>query len=149
MRIGPGGESERVGSGKLEKPCARMHLANPSAARNWLSVACTPGAPPGASFAHARRADLNDGDCGLIPAPARLIPPAPAFGSGKLGTPWARMQFANATGCEWAPERVVLLRWCEDPQAASATAQLTAARLPHTLRRPRSRISWQVVRLAA
>ena len=78
------GRSTRVGSGKLANPCARMHLANLSAARNWLSVALTPPeAPPGASRAHALRADLNAGDCGLIPAPARLSPPPPPLGRGR------------------------------------------------------------------
>ena len=44
-----------------------LHLASLSAATNWLSVARTPPRPPpGASRAHARRADLNAGDRALI-----------------------------------------------------------------------------------
>jgi hypothetical protein len=86
IRIGPGGESMRVGSRKLGKPCTRMHLANLSAARNWLSVARTPpGAPPGANRVHALRAALNAGDCGLIPVPARFIPPPTPLGVGAAG----------------------------------------------------------------
>jgi len=111
-----------------------MHLANLSAARNWLSVAFTPpGAPPGANRAHALRADLNAGDCGLIPVPARSAPLPPPLGSGKLGTPFARMQSANSSAGEALREAVVLVEPCDDPQAASAITQLTAARQPHTL----------------
>lgn len=127
MRIGPGGESTRVGSGNLANPCARMHLANLSAARNWLSVALTPpDAPPGASRAHAPRSDLNAGDRGLIPVPARLSPPPPPLGSGKVGTPFARMQSANFSPSDSLPWPVV----CDDPHAATATTQLTTARAP-------------------
>ncbi len=87
MRIGPGGESERVGSGKVGKLCVRMHLENLSAAMNWFAVAWAPPTAPGVSPAHVLRAATNAGDCGLIPVAVRLTPPPPPFGSGKLGTP--------------------------------------------------------------
>jgi hypothetical protein len=124
-----------------------MHLANLSAARNWLSVARTPlGVPPGASRAHALRADWNAGDRGLIPMSARLIPPPLAPGSGKLGTRCARMHRANSSACELAREPAALLGVCEDPQAAIATAQLTATRLARMVRLPGAPNVWHVVR---
>ena len=135
------GPEPRVGSGMPGTPCVRMHLANLSAARNWLPVARTPPVPPGASRAHARLADLNAG----VPVPARLVGPPPSLGSGKLGTPCARMQSANSIAGEEVREPVVLLGLCEDPQAASATTQLTAARLPPTLRLRGSLTLLQVV----
>ena len=111
-----------------------MHLANRSAARNWLSVALTPpGAPPGRNRAHALRADLNAGDCGLIPVLPRSTPPPPPLGSGKLGTPFARMQSANSSAGDELREPAVLSEVCDDPQAATVIAQLTAARQPHRL----------------
>jgi len=137
LRIGPGGASTRVGSGKLANPCLRMHSANLSASRNWLSVALTPpAAPPGASRAHALRADLNAGACGLIPVPARLSPPPPSLGSGKVGTPLARMQSANFSPREALPWPVV----CDDPHPATATTQPTTASQPQTLWLPGVRI---------
>ena len=53
-----------------------------------------------------------------------------AFGSGKFGTPWERMQLANASApafllCAVGPP--LLLAGPEEPQAAIATVQLTAA----------------------
>ena len=118
------GPEPRVGSGMPGTPCVRMHLANLSAARNWLSVDRTPPLAPGASRAHARLADLNAG----VPVSATtLVEPPPPFGSGKLGTPCARMQSANSTAGEEVPEPVVPLGPCEDPQAASATAQTASA----------------------
>src|SRR5579871_4270151 len=124
-----------------------MHLANATAARNWLSVASTPPGPcPGAKRAQSWRADLKAGDSGLIPVPARSTPLPPPPGSGKLGTPCARIQVANSSAGEALLEPVALLDLCEEPQAVSATAQLTAARLPRTLRSPSFIISRRVVR---
>jgi hypothetical protein len=117
------GPEPRVGSGMPGTPCVRTHLANLSAARNWVSVDRTPPLPPGASRAHARLADLNAG----VPVSATLVEPPPPFGSGKLGTPCARMQSANSTAGEGVPEPVALLGPCEDPQAASAMAQTASA----------------------
>jgi hypothetical protein len=43
------------------------------------------------------------------------------------------MQFANSSACESGRDAVVLLGLCDDPHAASATAQLAAARLLQAL----------------
>jgi hypothetical protein len=78
----------------------------------------------------ARR--LNAGDCGLIPVPERLIPlpppPPPPPGSGKLGTPCARMQSASLSAGETPRPPVPVPGVCDDPHAATAT----------THRRPRT-----------
>jgi hypothetical protein len=51
------------------------------------------------------------------------------FGSGKLGTPWERMQLANASAPAFLLVAVgpLLVVGPEEPQAAIATVQLTAA----------------------
>ena len=59
------------------------------------------------------------------------------------------MQSANSIAGEEVREPVVLLGLCEDPQAATATTQLTAARLPPTLRLRSSLTLLQVVRATA
>lgn len=74
-------------------------------------------------MAHARWADLNAGDCGLI-AEGRSTPPPPAVGSGKLGTPCERIQLASSTACA---ELLALLGLGEDPHATIATAHVIAA----------------------
>jgi hypothetical protein len=58
-----------------------------------------PGGPlPGTSFSHFVCAASNAGAAGLDPM--GISPPCPGFGSGKLGTPLARMHLANASGPE-------------------------------------------------
>lgn len=101
-----------VGSGKSGTPCARMHLAIASAAF------CKPGADsavepplPGSWEWQVCIADWNAG--ALTGTPLTVIvwpdpvvclawirmPPAPLpAGSGKFGTPCARMHFENAIG---------------------------------------------------
>lgn len=66
---------------------------------------------------HVCRADLNAGDC--VSASGILLE------SGKFGTPCERMHTANARcGGTEAPGRLDLP---DDPQAASASAQVAAA----------------------
>jgi hypothetical protein len=57
-----------------------------------------PPTPPPMSLAHFDCAERNAGDEGKTPLPSWK--PPPGFGSGKLGTPLARMQLANASGPE-------------------------------------------------
>ena len=58
-----------------------------------------PGAPlPRRSFWHFACAVLNAGAAGLVAAGMAKSAPPPALGSGKLGTPLARMHLANASG---------------------------------------------------
>jgi hypothetical protein len=56
----------------------------------------------GASCLHALRADWKAGEDGLIPATARLNPAPLGLGSGKLDTPWARMQRARFNASCWS-----------------------------------------------
>ena len=52
------------------------------------------------SFWHFARAAVNAGAAKLTPAGMAKSAPPPGCGSGKLGTPLARMQFAYATAPE-------------------------------------------------
>lgn len=53
----------------------------------------------GPSLRQSLIAAVNAGARGLIPDPSLNAPPA--VGSGKLETPWARIQPANRTACRW------------------------------------------------
>lgn len=89
---------------------------------------------------HFACAALNAGD-EMIPAPAWKAKPPPAFGSGKLGTPFERMHLANASARGGGPElgpveaalgaappvAVVEPGLDADPHAASMTEQPTTA----------------------
>jgi hypothetical protein len=91
-----------------------------------------PGPPPGSSVLQADWADWNAGDWGLTPEPAVIWTPPPDPGSGKFGTPCARMQSANLMPCE-ANEGVEPLEpfesfeSLEEPHAPMASAQPIAA----------------------
>ena len=68
----------------------------------------------------------------MIPEPG---PPTGKPGSGKLGMPCERMQFANlSASASPLPVPAALLGLPEDPQAAIAAAQHTAASAIETLR---------------
>ena len=120
------------GSGKCENLCARTHRANASARRN--SEADGTGGPckfraGGFSFAQAFWAAWNAGKAGLGSLP--LEP-----GSGKLGTPLARMQPAYFTACvSTGPE---LLGLEVEPHAASPMAETANAASRRTARMTRS-----------
>ena len=61
-----------------------------------------PGGPEPSSFMHFAWAALNAGDAGSTPGLAWKRSPRPGLGSGKLGTPLARMHRANASPGEEA-----------------------------------------------
>ena len=89
-------EKDASGSGKWGSPWLRMHLAKASAAANWAFVGLRgPGPPPGRSLPHFLCAAWKAGDCGFNPEPGLISIPPPALGSGKFGTPLARMHPAN------------------------------------------------------
>lgn len=75
---------------------------------------------------HEFSAPWNAGDCKLIDDGIAMPPiefsatPAEAPGSGKSGTPCARMHFENAS---WAPadDELVVLLWEAPPQPAAST----------------------------
>jgi hypothetical protein len=119
----PGGGGELVGSGKFATPCARMHLASVSSWSLRLSDGGPRPAGGCASFPQDCWADLNAGDWVLMSF-GTTSPPV-ALGSGKFGTPWARMHCAYASS--GPPLARVPLGLLEDPQAAIAVAQTTAA----------------------
>lgn len=121
------------GSGKFGTPCVRMHWANLSMRNFMLSVtAAVFGPAPGSCLRHTPTADRKAGDCGSTPEPAPMAtPPPPGVGSGKFGTPFDRMQLANARN------EALLLALCDpdDPQAATATATPDKNRILLTLGR--------------
>jgi hypothetical protein len=113
------------GSGKRMNPCVRMHRANASAARNSAAVGsggpckCR---PTGCSCAQAFWAARKAGKAGSGSAPFEP-------GSGKFGTPFARMQSAYFTACVSADPAPLGLE--EEPHAASAMAQTASAAERH------------------
>jgi hypothetical protein len=113
------------GSGKRMNPCVRMHRANASAVRNSAAVGsggpckCRPA---GCSCAQAFWAARNAGKAGS--GSAAFEP-----GSGKLGTPFARMQSAYFTACVSAD--AAPLRLEEEPHAATAIAQTASTTRRH------------------
>jgi hypothetical protein len=87
---------------------------------------------PGRRLAHACCALWNAGAWGLMLAGRSTLP----FGlrSGKLGTPWERMQSEYATPCGEEPAVVVLTGRDDDPQAAINAAEVTATNATDTRR---------------
>src|SRR6202034_3532113 len=92
--------SANDGSGRFGTPCARMHATSFSTSPCSLVLSCPPapepGPPPGSSLRHACWADLK---CGLPVMPdvtltftLTELPVAETCGSGKSGTPCARIQ---------------------------------------------------------
>lgn len=106
-------------------PCARMHCASLSAVAFWL--ADTTGGGPSAAmrYLHACMADVNAGAGFFARLTGIWIPPL-VSGSGKLGTPWSRIQVANLTPSAWSLD-VAAGGLLDEPQAASTSAQPTAA----------------------
>jgi hypothetical protein len=101
-----------------------MHRASASI----LSFICSelwlcsdPG--PGANGEHLRCAERNAGDRGSIEPGFSWTPP-PGPGSGKFGTPFERMQFANLRPPGTPPDPDELP---EEPHAAIASAQPASA----------------------
>ena len=102
MPVGLAG-TEVLGSGNWGTRCWRMHTAILS---SFVSVCAEGGGPEsglplsGRSFWHFALAALNAGAAGLAPAGISKSCPPPSGGSGKLGTPLARMHLANASAPE-------------------------------------------------
>ena len=87
-----------VGSGKPVTPWRRMHSEILSVA----SFTCADGGPlggppPGSRWVHFACAAWKAGEAGLIPEARPMRMPPPPLGSGKFGTPFARMHSANLT----------------------------------------------------
>lgn len=128
-----------VGSGKFVSPCSRMHRENWSIAA-FRAADRGGGCPPfGSCERQLLIADWNAGPLTLTPLtlsegpePARCeawiwIPPLPLpAGSGKLGTPCDRMQFANLT-IRSGLAALVAGSW-DEPHAASPAAAVMARR---------------------
>ena len=117
-----GGGREFVGSAKLGTPCERMHLA--SASNCSLLLSDDVPRPPGlcASLAQARRADLKAGAFVLMSL--GMISPPVELGSGKFGTPCARMHCASLSS---GPPLASACGVFDDPHATTTAAQISAA----------------------
>jgi hypothetical protein len=121
-----GGGGELVGSAKLGTPWERMHLATASSCDLRLADACWPPLPP-AKPAHACWAALNAGDSALIVF--GIVSPPAALGSGKFGTPCARMHSASlSSGPPLAPAG---LGRFDEPHAQSRHVAPTTASVAH------------------
>ena len=92
------------------------------------------GPPPGSRWVHFACAAWKAGEAGLIPEPCAMRIPPPPLGSGKFGTPFARMHSANLRNPLLSlldepgldePETFESL--AVPPQAAIATTQPRAA----------------------
>ena len=125
-----------TGSGKFARPCRRMHCDSLSMFSFCASVAWPGPAPPGPYLAQSFRAVWKAGDWGLIPEPIGILIPPPPPGSGKLGTPCDRMQFANARPDTWFADAVPDL--LDPPQATSAKVQPAMSISAGSKRIPRS-----------
>lgn len=102
-------------------PWVRMHCAYLNAACVWLADSVG-GMRAGSRCWHARCAPWNAGEEAIVSKSMGNRTPGPEIGSGKLGTPCVRMQFANWTPRLWSVDAVVC-GLSEEPQAASASAQ--------------------------
>lgn len=121
------------GSGKLGTPFARMQLASRSSCRRTLSGVAGESPEAGRYFVHALNALWPAGDL-RMPLPGRIWKPFRP-GSGKFGTPFARMHWENRR-----PEALVALveirlGWPVDPQPAIATAPSRAMAIRSDLTR--------------
>ncbi len=108
-----------------------MQLAKASAAANWAFVGLRgPGPPPGRSLPHFFCAAWKAGDCGFNPEPGLIWIPPPAPGSGKFGTPLARMHAENFSAwSDAAFAEVPVPPDCADPPPHAATqSTVTRAR---------------------
>jgi hypothetical protein len=96
-----------LGSGKLGTPWVRMHPANLSTASVYdaLGEPLPLLAPCGRRLRHDCMADWNCGELGLTPLGTKSSIPlddVEMAESGKLLTPWERMQAAKANALAWA-----------------------------------------------
>lgn len=117
--LGGGGVLE--GSGKFGTAWARMHVASAS---NWSLLLC---AEPARALFPARLLqacsdDLNAGDSVLMSF--GMASPPVALGSGKFGTPCARMHCAYLSS---GPPLGPVPAWREEPQPMISAAPMTTA----------------------
>ena len=116
-------------SGRFGTPCERMQLSSliRAAWRRSLGTAlvrASAGPAPANAVLHAFTAAMYVGAClSIVPTVGAV--PFPV-GSGKLGTPWERMHAASLTAAASAVEDDVLCGLFAEPQAAMASAALTA-----------------------
>ncbi len=88
---------EKVGSGNFGSPCERIQPENLSIRVCILACWAVLGARPfGRSFRQALWADWNCDELGSTPSLELNVSAPWLSGSGKLGTPCARMQEENA-----------------------------------------------------
>jgi hypothetical protein len=100
-----------------------MHSEMFSVCASACALGCAaPGPPPGISLWQLAWAALKAGEDGSIPVLRWMPPPGP--GSGKLATPCERMHSLKGRNTLWCAAWLWLL---EDPQAATAAAQVMAA----------------------
>ena len=105
-------------------PCSRMHRANLSAAAFWLADATDGCVLAGIRYLQACIADVNAGE-GFLARLRGIWTPESASGSGKLETPWSRMQVANLTPTAWSLDAAAC-GVLEEPHAATTSAQTPA-----------------------
>jgi hypothetical protein len=86
------------------------------------------GPPPGRRFRHFARAAWKAGASGLVPGGRVNSTAPPALGSGKFGTPLARMHLENASGPDaWLATGVVDPEVLAPPPAVAPDPVLAAA----------------------
>jgi hypothetical protein len=119
-----------VGSGIAFSPWDRMHRASRTRSSLRVSKLC-PASEFLTAFITVRQAlmaEAKAGEWGLTPDRATSCPTSsPGAGSGKLGTPWARMQSASLIPAVASLETDLLGR-VEEPQATTAVAQAPASK---------------------
>ena len=121
-----------AGSGKFVIPCARMHLAAFSALCRfccWIACICVTVSPVpafGSTDRHWWTALSPWGPLVRAWIWALLKVPWP-FGSGKPGTPLARMHLAKASDWAWVAPGAKVLAAAEDPPQATASRVMAVA----------------------
>src|SRR6202522_1842365 len=108
-------------------PCVRMHCENLSACARAVACSAGVGWPPlGNKCRQSLAAPWKVGE----PASSPLAWIAPwALGSGKFGTPWERMHFANASASASLPPGMPKI-WCEPETATGPDPALGPEPLP-------------------
>lgn len=93
-----------------------------------LFCSSLPPTAAGNTLTPASRADLNTGDCELIPELTGISPPPPSACArvGEVRDPPGRMQPAYLTPCSEVPEAVGREAAFEGPEATIVSAQPTA-----------------------
>jgi hypothetical protein len=114
-----------TGSGKLVRPCDRMHLEKLSAAV-WAEAVIFGGVPElGIRWPQACCARRNDGDWGSMPELGVSWTLPVALGSGKFETPRDRIHAENWSASESAIDLDFAWWLVEEPQADARAAHPT------------------------